>query len=42
MGYEGVAVLGGLGEGGEEAFVETIFKYPISVQGGEFLAYLSD
>ena len=31
MGYEGAVVSGGLGEGEEEAFVETIFKYPSSV-----------
>jgi hypothetical protein len=35
-------VSGGLGKGGKEAFVETLFKYPSSAQGGEFLGYLID
>jgi hypothetical protein len=42
MGYEGAVVLDGLGDGREKAFIEIIFKYLISVQGGEFLDYLSD
>jgi hypothetical protein len=42
VGYEGAVVLDGLGDGREKAFVETIFKYFISVQDGEFLGYLSD
>jgi len=35
-------ISGGLGEGGKEAFVKTLFKYPSSAQGGEFFGYLSD
>jgi len=38
MGYEAAVVSGGLGEGGEEAFVETVFKYPSSVKVVNFLA----